>query len=134
MRLTRHTDYALRVLIHLAQHTGRLCSISEIAALHAISRNHLMKVVNQIVNAGFVDSVRGRGGGIRLARQPKDIVIGAVVRACEPSLDIVDCSDCALMPGCGLTPVLGQAMTAFLAVLDHKSLADILPADRSRSG
>ena len=128
MRLTRHTDYALRVLIHLAGNADRLCSISEIAALHAISQNHLMKVVNQIVHASFVDSVRGRGGGIRLARAARDISIGAVVRACEPSLDIVDCADCRLMPGCGLTPVLGEAMAAFLAVLDTRTLADILPA------
>lgn len=127
MRLTRHTDYALRVLIHLAKHGGRLCSISEIAALHAISQDHLMKVANQMVHAGFVESVRGRNGGIRLARANEDITVGAVVRACEPSLDLADCADCALMPGCGLTPVLGEAMTAFLAVLDTKTLADIMP-------
>ena len=127
MQLTRHTDYALRVLLHLAEHPDRLSSIHEIATLHGISRNHLMKVVNEIVKCGYVESVRGRNGGIRLRQSPETIVIGAVVRDCESTLQIVNCAECVLGSACGLTPVLGEAMTAFLNVLDHKTLADIMP-------
>jgi len=127
MQLTRHTDYALRVLLYLAGQPDRLCAIAEIATCHDISRNHLMKVVNELVRAGFVEGVRGRHGGLRLRRLPGEIRLGAVVRACEPSLQVVNCVHCVLTPGCGLTPVLGEAMAAFMAVLDGKTLADILP-------
>lgn len=125
MRLSRHTDYALRVLIHLAAHHGRLSSIAEIARAYAISENHLMKVVHMLGRAGFIRTVRGRGGGIALAKAPEEIGIGDVVRHGEPDRKLADCDACLIAPACGLTTIFGEAMGAFLAVLDRYSLADI---------
>lgn len=126
MRLTLHTDYALRVLLHAAARPGDRLSISDTAQAHRISRNHVMKVVNQLANAGLLDTVRGRGGGFTLARPPEAITIGEVVRLTEPDLRPVDCANCVLHPGCGLTPLLGSAVDAFLAELDRQTLADAL--------
>jgi len=126
MRLTRYTDYALRVLTHLAAHPDRLCSIAEIARGYRISQNHLMKVVNDLAREGFVDSVRGRGGGIRLARSPAQISLGAVVRHTEEGFDLVDCGDCVIAPACGITGVLREALGAFMAVLDRYTLDDLM--------
>ena len=131
MRLSRHTDYALRVLLHLAARPERLASIGEIARIYAISENHLMKVVHLLGRSGFVRTVRGRGGGIALAVPAEEIVIGRVVRSTETSLDLADCLDCVIAPACGLTGVLAEAMQAFLAVLDRYTLADV---SRKRSG
>ncbi|MEF9604514.1 Rrf2 family transcriptional regulator, partial [Paracoccus sp. PXZ] len=83
MRLTRYTDYAMRVLLYLGREPERLCSIGEIAQAYGISQNHLMKVINDLVHAGFLASLRGRNGGIRLARPPAEINIGALVRHTE---------------------------------------------------
>jgi Rrf2 family transcriptional regulator, nitric oxide-sensitive transcriptional repressor len=126
MRLTRYTDYAMRVLLYLAsQPDARLSSIGEIARRYGISQNHLMKVVNGLVRAGFIEGVRGRSGGIRLARDAGTITVGAVVRHTEDDFKLVDCSDCVIAPACGLICVLQQATDAFLAVLDSHSLADL---------
>jgi len=125
MRLSRHTDYALRVLIHLAAQPDRLASIAEIARAYGISENHLMKVVHMLGRAGFIRTVRGRGGGIALAKPAVEIGIGDVVRHGEPDLRLADCGECLIAPACGLNSVLGEALGAFLAVLDHYSLADI---------
>lgn len=125
MRLSRHTDYALRVLIHLAARPERLSSIAEIARAYAISENHLMKVVHMLGRAGFVRTVRGRGGGIELALPADAIRIGAVVRHGEADLNLADCGECLIAPACGLTGVLREALDAFLTVLDRYSLADI---------
>ncbi len=124
MRLSRHTDYALRVLIHLAAIPDRLSSIAEIAHAYDISQNHLMKVVNMLGRAGFVRTVRGRGGGIALARPAEDIIIGAVVRHSEPDLNLAECGTCLIAPACGLIDPLAEALNAFLAVLDRYSIAD----------
>ncbi|MFT4012682.1 MAG: Rrf2 family transcriptional regulator [Paracoccus sp. (in: a-proteobacteria)] len=126
MRLTRYTDYALRVLLYLGRQPDRLCSISEIARAYGISQNHLMKVINDLVNAGWLSSVRGRNGGIRLALPPEKISLGAVVRHTEDDFDLVGCGGCIIAPACGLTCVLGEALAAFMAVLDRQSLADAL--------
>lgn len=126
MRLTRYTDYALRVLLCLAsQPDDRLSSIGEIARGYRISQNHLMKVVNDLVRAGYVESVRGRSGGIRLARDAATINLGAVVRHTEADFSLVDCDGCVIAPACGLTGVLGEAVSAFLAVLDRYWLSDL---------
>jgi Rrf2 family nitric oxide-sensitive transcriptional repressor len=85
MQLTRHTDYALRLLIHLAGNTGARVQIADVARDQAISRTHLMKIANKLARAGFIDAVRGRGGGIRLGRAPEDIILGEVIRLMEPS-------------------------------------------------
>lgn len=126
MRLTRYTDYSLRVLIHLALHDGRLCSIGEIASTYAVSHNHLMKVVNALAREGFVETVRGRGGGMRLARPADAITVGEVVRKTEEGFQLAECSGCSLAPACGLTGVLEQAVQAMLAVFDSHTVADLL--------
>jgi len=126
MRLTRYTDYAMRVLLYLARKPDKLCSIADIARAYAISQNHLMKVVNDLVNAGYLESVRGRNGGIRLARPAAEINVGALVRHTEDDFDLVGCSSCIIAPACGLTSVLDEALNAFLTTLDRYSLADIV--------
>lgn len=125
MRLTRYTDYAMRVLLYLAARPDRLCSISEIAGAYGISQNHLMKVVSDLVGAGYLDSVRGRSGGVRLARLPSEINIGAVVRHTEDGFDLVDCGSCVIAPACGLTGALAQALSAFMKVLDGYTLENL---------
>lgn len=126
MRLTRYTDYAMRVLLHLGSHPDRLCSIAEIARAYGISQNHLMKVAHDLGKAGYVSSVRGRSGGIRLARSAETINVGAVVRHTEDDFDLVECGACVIAPACGLTGMLGEALAAFLAVLDRYTLADLM--------
>ncbi len=125
MRFTCHTDYALRVLIYLNAHPERLCSISEISRAYWVSHNHMMKVVNALVRAGFVTTFRGRTGGVRLSRPAPEISIGSVVRAMEDGFELVKCVDCVIAPGCGLTGLREQARAAFLAVLDSCSLAEL---------
>ncbi|ATH12431.1 Rrf2 family transcriptional regulator [Delftia acidovorans] len=135
MRLTLMTDYALRLLMHVAQHPGRLCTIAEIAQAHAISEAHLMKVTHQLALRGWIVTVRGKGGGMRLAHAPADIGLGEVVRGVEPDFAIVECfaaaSPCTLSPGCRLAGVLGGALNSFMAHLDGFTLADLLPARAS---
>jgi Rrf2 family nitric oxide-sensitive transcriptional repressor len=133
MKLTRYTDYSLRVLLHLAAHPDRLCSIAEISRAYGISENHLMKVVHDLGKGGFVTTARGRGGGLRLGRPADVISIGEVVRYTEDGLELVDCESCVIAPACALTGLLDDALGAFLAVLDRATLADMLPdADRLR--
>ncbi|CAH0302670.1 Rrf2 family transcriptional regulator [Roseomonas sp. CECT 9278] len=126
MRLTRYTDYAMRTLLHLGARPDAVCSIAEIARAYGISQNHLMKVVNELGRAGFVTSLRGRSGGIRLARPAAGISVGAVVRHMEGDFDLADCPACVIAPACGLSNVFDEAVRAFLAVLDRASLEDLL--------
>ena len=131
MRLTLHTDYSLRVLIHLAASDNPRTSISEIAEAFGISRNHLMKVVHELGRGGFITTTRGRGGGFSLARPPEEISVGEVVRFSERDLTLADCANCVIRSACGLVSVLCVAMDAFLAVLDRHSIADAA-ADKQR--
>ena len=131
MQLTRHTDYALRVLIHLAVVPTRRATVAEIADAYDLSRNHLMKVVHQLGRGGFLDTHRGRGGGFTLANSPDQIMLGKVIRHTEPDMNLADCGSCALRPACGLSGILKAATAAFLAILDQHSLAD---AARDRAG
>ena len=127
MRLTRYSDYAIRVLLYLGSQSGdRLSSIGDIARSYGISQNHLMKVVNDLVNAGYLESVRGRFGGIRLAKPAAEINVGAVVRHTEDGFDLVDCGSCIIAPACGLTGALHQALAAFMKVLDGYTLEGLL--------
>jgi Rrf2 family nitric oxide-sensitive transcriptional repressor len=126
MRLTRYTDYAMRVLLHLAARDDGLASIGEIAKLYNISQNHLMKVVQDLGKAGFLRTVRGRGGGVALARPAGQIVIGQVVRQTEDGFQLVDCGNCLIAPACTLPRVLNEATAAFIAVLDKYTIADLL--------
>lgn len=134
MYLTRHADYTMRLLIHLAVQPDATATIQEIADRFAISRNHLMKVANRTTRAGYVEGVRGRAGGLKLARRPSEINIGEVFRTIE-DWNVVECfqrsaNPCRITRGCGLAPILKEAVEAFLAVLDHYSLED---AVRKRS-
>jgi Rrf2 family nitric oxide-sensitive transcriptional repressor len=131
MKLTLYTDYALRALMHLAAKPERLASISEIATTYRISHNHLTKVVHDLRKAGFIDAVRGRSGGVRLARPASEITVGAVVRHTEGGFDLVDCSSCVIAPACALTAALHRALAAFMDVLDGYSLADLVEERKS---
>ncbi|WP_375197883.1 Rrf2 family transcriptional regulator [Sphingobium sp.] len=131
MQLTRHTDYALRVLIHLTVTLAGRATIPEIADTYGLSRNHLMKVVHHLGQGGFVETQRGRGGGFTLARAPETIKIGDVIRHTEPDMNMADCATCAIRPACGLSGILKAATAAFMTVLDQHSLAD---AARDRAG
>jgi Rrf2 family transcriptional regulator, nitric oxide-sensitive transcriptional repressor len=131
MQLTRYTDYSLRVLIYLAVRPEKLATIEEIAGAYGISRSHLMKVVHQLGLAGYLETVRGRGGGLRLARLPEKIRIGEVVRHTEETMALVECFDpktnhCRIEPVCGLRAALKDALDAFLRVLDGYTLADLV--------
>lgn len=136
MKLTTFSDYTLRVLMFLALNRDRLATIPEIAAAYDISENHLMKVVHQLARAGIIESLRGKGGGIRLAREPEDIRLGQIVRASEGGAPIVEClSDdggaCRISPACRLTAILVRAFDALFATLDEYTLADLVCAPRS---
>jgi len=129
MQLTLHTDYSLRVLIYLAQKSGELATISEIADFYLISRNHLVKVVHHLAQEDFVHTTRGKHGGMRLSRSAELISVGQVVRRMEPNFDIVECfsnsnQPCTVTPICSLKAVLHQAISEFLALLDKYTVAD----------
>lgn len=132
MRLTMYTDYSLRVLIYLGtKDNDKLTTIQEISDAYHISKNHLMKVTFELGKAGFIETVRGRGGGIRLADRPETINVGAVVRQMEEDFHLVECfnpegNTCPISPICGLRGVLGKALNAYLAVLDEYTLQDLL--------
>jgi len=130
MRLTRYTDYALRVLIYLGTKDGELSTIQEIADRYGISKNHLMKVVHDLQLKGYVETLRGKNGGLRLRRTPAEINIGAVVRDTEPDTALAECfsaeNGCVITPSCELKHVLFKALQAFFAVLDSCTLADLL--------
>lgn len=131
MRLTLHTDFALRLLMLLALEPAELHTIEEVARRYRISRNHLMKVAQTLVQEGFVDSLRGRGGGLKLARPATRIKLGAVIRKTEDGFALVECFDrernnCVVSSACGLRGPLEEALAAFLAVLDQYSLADLI--------
>lgn len=135
MHLTRYSDYSLRVLMYLAVRPEPLATIEEIAGAYGISRAHLMKVVHELGRAGFIETVRGRGGGLRLAVEPGQIGIGDVVRHAEGRMDLVECFDadtnqCRIEPVCALHDVLSEALDAFMSTLDHYTLADLVARRR----
>ncbi len=131
MRLTQHTDYALRMMMYLALHPGRPVPVREMAGAFGLSEHHLDKVSQTLTAAGLVDAVRGRNGGIRLSGEPEDVNVGSVVRATEPDFRIVECFDpatnaCRITPACGLRGALDRALRAFLNELDGVTLADLV--------
>ena len=131
MRLTVYTDYSLRVLMYIALRPEQRPTIAEIAASYGISKNHLMKVVYELGVAGYIETVRGKNGGLLMARKPEDIVLGEVVRRTEPDMALVPCFDpaksaCVITPACKLRLALQEARDAFLKVLDSYTLADLV--------
>lgn len=130
MHLTLYTDFALRTLMYLAV-VERPATVGEIADSYGISKNHLVKVAHHLGQLGYLDTARGKGGGIALARNPAGINVGRVVRAVEPHFNLVECfhpgsTSCPLTPACALQRVLADANRAFLQVLDRYTLADLV--------
>ncbi|MDH5545919.1 MAG: Rrf2 family transcriptional regulator [Gammaproteobacteria bacterium] len=131
MQLTLYTDYSLRTLIYLEIHGDKLSTIGEIAEFYQISRNHLVKVVHNLVLKGYIISTRGKGGGLSLSGKAIDINIADVVMDTEPHFNVVECFDaespaCTVEPVCRLKAVLGRATDAFLAELRRYTLADMV--------
>ncbi len=132
MHLTRFTDYGLRTLIYLALRPDGLASIAEISAAYGISENHMIKVVHHLGQARLIETIRGRNGGLRLARPAAEVGLGDVVRASEPSLALVECQAgqaCSIGGLCRLQGIMDEALEAMLAVLDRYSLADVIGPD-----
>ncbi|WP_420496477.1 Rrf2 family transcriptional regulator [Macrococcus psychrotolerans] len=130
MKLTLYSDYSLRVLMYIARQEHRV-QIDEIANFYGISKNHLTKVVNNLATLGYIETTRGRGGGIRIKMAPEEINIGALIRKTEEHFNLVECFDretntCPIAGMCGLQGVLGEALNAYLSVLDKYTLQDIL--------
>jgi Rrf2 family nitric oxide-sensitive transcriptional repressor len=130
MHLTRFTDNALRCLTYLALHPGKTVTVGEIARRMALSEDHLVKVVQRLARLGYVETLRGRGGGVRMIRAPESINIGGVVRETEESFKLVECFDpdsntCPIAPACTLASTLHEALNAFHRVLDRYTLADL---------
>jgi Rrf2 family nitric oxide-sensitive transcriptional repressor len=130
--LTKFSDYSLRLLLYLGMHRGRLVSVGEVSRAYRISPHVMVKAVQLLVREGLVTSVRGRNGGLRLAKAPSEINVGRLLRLTEPGWDLVECFDvatntCPIEPACGLKRVLKRAQSAFLTVLDDHTLADFMP-------
>lgn len=130
MRLTTFSDYSMRVMMYLGLQHGQLATIAEIAQAYNISENHLTKVVHQLAQRGYVETVRGKGGGLRLARDPNTVNLGAMIRDSEGEPSLLPCvdsqSDCCIQPACKLMVILREAQTALFNVLDKYTLADLL--------
>jgi Rrf2 family nitric oxide-sensitive transcriptional repressor len=131
MQLTRYTDYALRTLIALALSSDGRSTVSDMSRAYGISRHHLVKVVGRLAELGYVETVRGKGGGVRLARRPQHITVGEIVRAMEAELAVVDClkqsgGSCVIAPACRLKSIMRDATGKFLAELDTYTLAQVM--------
>lgn len=131
MQLTQYTDYALRTLIYLARQQNQLVTISAIAEFYAISRNHLIKIVHHLAQQGYIETIRGKHGGIRLAKAPEEIRLGELVRQTEPNFNLAECFDkaknhCAITRSCRLQGILHEAARNFIATLDRHTLADVV--------
>jgi len=137
MQLTRMTDLAMRLLVYVARHPRRLCTIKEVADAYGVSGAHLMKVTHQLGRHGWIETTRGKGGGMRLAHAPREINLGAVVRSIEPDFNLVECfaggSDCTLSGRCGLAGILEGALRSFLEHLDRFTLEDALAGMGARA-
>ncbi len=131
MRLSLMSDYAMRLLMYLAAQRDRLCTVQEVARAFNVSQAHLTKVVHRLAQRGWIETVRGKGGGMRLAHEPADIRLGAVLRDTEPDFTLVEClgnnNNCQLSGDCLLSGVLERAQAAFMAELQRHTLADIMP-------
>jgi Rrf2 family nitric oxide-sensitive transcriptional repressor len=131
MQLTLYTDYSLRVLVYLGLRPGEQATINELAEAYGISRNHLVKVVHHLGQTGYVHTMRGKSGGMRLGKPVDEIVIGEVVRQTEPHMNLLECFEeetntCPIVATCALKHALYQARKAFIDVLDSYTLADVL--------
>ncbi|MDJ1152864.1 Rrf2 family transcriptional regulator [Macrococcus caseolyticus] len=137
MKLTLYSDYSLRVLMYIARQEHRV-QIDEIAKFYGISKNHLTKVVNNLATLGYIETTRGRGGGIRIKMTPEEINIGALIRKTEEHFNLVECfnretNTCPIAGICGLQGALSEALGAYLSVLDSYTLNDILHNKRTQN-
>lgn len=130
MNIKRFTDYSLRVLIYLALKQNKLVTIKEVADCYQISKNHLMKVVQDLNNKGFIIATRGNNGGIKLSRAPEHINVGELVRMIEQDSTLVECfgpdNQCVITPACQLKEILAEALDGFFTCLEQYTLADLL--------
>lgn len=129
MQLTLYIDYSLRVLIYLSRMPTETATITEISDFYKISKNHLVKVVHRLVLLGYITSIRGKGGGIKLAREPNQVIIGEVISQTEPNFQMVECFNektnrCTITPACRLKGIVNQGMQAFFDVLYKHTLLD----------
>jgi Rrf2 family nitric oxide-sensitive transcriptional repressor len=139
MNLTAHTDYAFRTMMLLAVRHPKSATIQEIATRYSISRGHLMVLVHKLGNRGFLENIRGRGGGIRLARPASEIRLDEIVRATEPGFRLVECfeagsNQCLIAPHCRLQGILGEALDAWFSILAKYTLQDLVDRNRSLAG
>lgn len=134
MRLSTFSDFSLRVLMYLGAQNDRRATIAEIAAAHDISKSHLMKVVHQLGRGGYIATVRGKGGGLRLALPPQEIVVGEVIRQAECDFSLAECfgdkGTCRIQGACCLPAILNESLKAMFLVLDSYTLADLLRSPR----
>ena len=130
MQITRYTDYSLRVLIYLAINKQQLTTISDIATSYQISKNHLMKIVQQLNQQGYVLATRGKNGGIKLNRAAKDINVGVLVREIEDKSKLIECfgadNQCVITPSCQLKNIFAEAQENFFKTLDAYTLQDLI--------
>jgi Rrf2 family nitric oxide-sensitive transcriptional repressor len=131
MRVTLHTDYALRMLAFIAAHPSGHCTVNDVADAYNLSHHHLMKVAQRLRQSGFIETTRGRAGGIRLAVPPDKVNIGAVVRATEDDFALVECLQaeggrCAISRACRMKDMFVEALAAYLAVLDQYTLGHVM--------
>lgn len=130
MRLTSYSDYSLRVLLYVAVNSKKLVTIKEISEAYEISSNHLMKIIYNLGKMNYIETIRGRNGGIRLSKQPVDINIGELIRKTEEDFYLVECfkedNNCVITPVCSLKHMLNEALNSFFLVLDTYTLEDIL--------
>jgi|TARA_R110000850_G_scaffold105703_1_gene216754 Rrf2 family nitric oxide-sensitive transcriptional repressor len=130
MQITRYTDYSLRVLLYLGLRKDEQVTIQEIADSYQISKNHLMKIVQELNVQGYVLAVRGKNGGLKLNQEPKDINVGKLVRLMEKDTNLVECfsekNTCAITPHCQLKHVFSEALNAFYQTLETYTLEDLL--------
>jgi Rrf2 family nitric oxide-sensitive transcriptional repressor len=131
VQLSLHADYALRVLVYLGTHPGRVVTTQEVSSAYGISKNHLVRVIHTLAEHGYIDIHAGRSGGVTLAREPNAIRLGEVVRYAEPNLRLAECFDkktntCPIASVCGLKGMLNEALNSFLATLNRYTIADIV--------
>lgn len=130
MRLTQYTDFSLRILIYLGLRRETLSTIQAISDAYGISKNHLMKVAQELARQGYIETVRGQGGGMRLKRPPEKIPLGQLIRDMEPDMELVECfrndNQCVITPSCRLPAMLDRALKAFIREMDNYTLADLL--------
>ncbi|MDX8394626.1 MAG: Rrf2 family transcriptional regulator [Mariprofundales bacterium] len=131
MQLTSYTDYSLRALLYLGTHKDRLSTVTEISDYYGVSRHHMVKIIHNLAVLGYIKTIRGKSGGVRLEREPSDINIAEVVRHTEPHMNLQECfskttNTCQLIDNCKLKGVLYKARAAFMATLEANTLADML--------